>query len=114
MSTLEQAAVSRAGLDRRLLVDTLIHHEWRRRMRRLEAVLWEQAANTFPTQHSESEACNSSDAFTSNFTHGQRLRAQLSPRPQRTLAAGSIPHLEVLLKPPALSYPETFAAFVPL
>src|SRR5580700_7118938 len=49
-----------ADADQRLLVDTLVHNEWRlRRMRRVEAVLWEHAADAYLTQHPEAEACNS-------------------------------------------------------
>jgi hypothetical protein len=68
-----------ADPDQRLLVDTLIHNEWRlRRMRRVEAVLWEQAANTFLTQHPESEACNSADAFATNSGYFERLQRMVN------------------------------------
>jgi hypothetical protein len=43
----------------RFLVDTLVANEWRlRRMRRVEAVLWEHAADAYLGQHPEAEACN--------------------------------------------------------
>jgi hypothetical protein len=61
--------------DQRLLVDTLIANEWRlRRMRRVEAALWKQAANRFFTEHPESEACNSADAFATNSGSFERLQ----------------------------------------
>src|SRR6202795_4305236 len=57
---------SPADPNQRLLVDTLVHHEWRlRRMRRVEAVLWDHAANTYLTQNPEQEGCNSAEAFVS-------------------------------------------------
>jgi hypothetical protein len=68
-----------ADTDQRLLVDTLIHNEWRlRRMRRVEAVLWEQAANIFFTQHPESQACNAADAFTTNVGYFERLQRMVN------------------------------------
>src|ERR1700689_1606449 len=64
-----------ADPDQRLLVDTLIHNEWRlRRMRRVEAVLWEQAADAFLAQHPEAAACNSADAFITNAGQFERLQ----------------------------------------
>jgi hypothetical protein len=66
---------SPADPDQRLLVDTLVHNEWRlRRMRRVEAVLWEHAADSFLTQHPELEACNSADAFATNSGYFERLQ----------------------------------------
>jgi hypothetical protein len=68
-----------ADPDQRMLVDTLIANEWRlRRMRRVEAVLWQQAANTFLTQHPESQACNSADAFTTNSGYFERLQRMVN------------------------------------
>ena len=59
----------------RELVDTLVHNEWRlRRMRRVEAVLWEHAANSYLTQHPGEEACNSADAFVTNSGAFERLQ----------------------------------------
>jgi hypothetical protein len=59
----------------RHLVDTLIANEWRlRRMRRVEAVLWEHAADAFLAQHPEAEACNSAHAFTTNSGYFERLQ----------------------------------------
>jgi hypothetical protein len=64
-----------ADPDQRLLVDTLVHNEWRlRRMRRVEAVLWEHAADAFLAQHPEAEACNSAHAFTTNSGYFERLQ----------------------------------------
>jgi len=66
---------SPADSDQRLLVDTLVHNEWRlRRMRRVEAVLWEHAADTFLAQHPESEACNSAHAFATDAGYFERLQ----------------------------------------
>ena len=59
----------------RELVDTLIHNEWRlRRMRRVEAVLWEHAANTYLAQHPDEPACNSAHAFITNSGAFERLQ----------------------------------------
>jgi hypothetical protein len=64
-----------ADPDQRFLVDTLIANEWRlRRMRRVEAVLWEHAADAFLAQHPEAEACNSAHAFTTNSGYFERLQ----------------------------------------
>ena len=44
--------------NQRFLVDTLINNEWRlRRLRRVEAELWEHATNIFMTQNTEAPAC---------------------------------------------------------
>jgi len=70
---------SPADTDQRLLVDTLIHNEWRlRRMRRVEAVLWEHAADTFLTQHPEAEGCNSAHAFATNSDLFERLQRMVN------------------------------------
>src|SRR5580692_12775815 len=48
----------------RFLVDTLVANEWRlRRMRRVEAELWQSASNVFLEKNAESPACSSGDAF---------------------------------------------------
>jgi hypothetical protein len=66
---------SPANANARFLVDTLVNNEWRlRRMRRVEAVLWEHAADAFLGQHPESEACNSADAFVTNSGAFERLQ----------------------------------------
>ncbi len=66
---------SPADAKERFLVDTLVHNEWRlRRMRRVEAVLWEHAADSFLAQHPDAEACNSADAFTTNSGYFERLQ----------------------------------------
>jgi hypothetical protein len=63
----------------RLLVDTLIANEWRlRRMRRVEAVLWEHAADAFLAQHPEAEACNSAHAFVTNAGYFERLQRMVN------------------------------------
>jgi hypothetical protein len=70
---------SPADTDQRLLVDTLIHNEWRlRRMRRVEAVLWEHAADAYLTQHPEAEACNSAHAFATNSDLFERLQRMVN------------------------------------
>jgi hypothetical protein len=70
---------SPADSDQRLLVDTLVHNEWRlRRMRRVEAVLWEHAADSFLTQHPEVEACNSAHAFATNAGYFERLQRMVN------------------------------------
>ena len=44
-----------ADSDQRFLVDTLVHNEWRiRRIRRVEAELWQTAYNTFVVKISKS------------------------------------------------------------
>jgi len=59
----------------RQLVDTLVHNEWRlRRMRRVEAVLWEHAANTYLNAHPEEPGCNSAHAFVTNSGAFERLQ----------------------------------------
>jgi len=64
-----------ANATERELVDTLIHNEWRlRRMRRVEAVLWEHAANAYLTAHPDEERCNSADAFVTNSNQFERLQ----------------------------------------
>src|ERR1700723_2676122 len=48
----------------RFLVDTLIASEWRlRRLRRVEAELWQSASNIFLVNNTEAAACSSGDAF---------------------------------------------------
>jgi hypothetical protein len=70
---------SPADPEQRLLVDTLIHNEWRlRRMRRVEAVLWEHAADAFLAQHPEAEACNSAHAFATNAGYFERLQRMVN------------------------------------
>src|SRR5580692_10885435 len=63
----------------RFLVDTLIHNEWRlRRMRRVEAVLWEQASQAFLGDHMERNTCNSADTFVNGATAFERLQRVVS------------------------------------
>ena len=70
---------SPADSDQRFLVDTLIHNEWRlRRMRHVEAVLWEHAADAFLAQHPEAEACNSGDACATNSGYFERLQRMVN------------------------------------
>jgi hypothetical protein len=66
---------SPADPDQRLLVDTLVHNEWRlRRMRRVEAELWEHATNAFLAQNTEAPACSSGDAFATASGEFERLQ----------------------------------------
>jgi hypothetical protein len=59
----------------RFLVDTLVHNEWRlRRLRRVEAELWDHATNTFLAENTEAPACSSGDAFAT--ASGEFLRLQ--------------------------------------
>jgi hypothetical protein len=59
----------------RLLVDTLVHNEWRlRRMRGVEASLWENARDKFLLKNSEAAGCTSGDAFAAGSE--QFLRVQ--------------------------------------
>src|SRR5580700_4369347 len=59
----------------RALVDTLIHNEWRlRRMRRVEAELWQHGVNTHLTEHPEQEACDSAEAFAAKSGPFERLQ----------------------------------------
>ena len=58
----------------RNLVDTLIHNEWRlRRMRVVEAALWDHAGNIFLAEHTE-PTCNSAHAFTAGASAFERLQ----------------------------------------
>jgi hypothetical protein len=63
--------------EERFLVDTLIHNEWRlRRMRRVEAELWDVATNFFLAENAEATTCSSGDAFSrgeSTFDRLQRM-----------------------------------------
>src|SRR6202795_2909571 len=46
----------------RFLVDTLVNNEWRlRRLRRVEAELWQSASNAFLEKNTEAPACSSGD-----------------------------------------------------
>jgi hypothetical protein len=68
-----------ADTGQRLLFDTLIHNEWRlRRMRRVEAVLWEHAADAYLAQQPEAEACNSAHAFAANSGYFERLQRMVN------------------------------------
>jgi hypothetical protein len=88
-----------ADPEQRFLVDTLVSNEWRlRRLRRVEAELWQGASNVFLEKNAESPACSSGDAFAAAAhlrappTSRQCLRAHLSPRPQTTKSgAGAFP-----------------------
>ena len=66
---------SPAGPKERFLVDTLVHNEWRlRRMRRVEAELWEHATNAFLAENIEVPACSSGDAFATGSEQFVRLQ----------------------------------------
>jgi hypothetical protein len=65
-----------ANPNERLLVDTLVHNEWRlRRMRRVEADLWYHAYNTFVVKNIEvTLKCTSGDAFVTDSSTFERLQ----------------------------------------
>src|ERR1700689_3276459 len=73
---------SPADAKQRLLVDTLVHNEWRlRRMRRVEAELWQTAYNTFIVKNIDTTStCTSGDAFATDsapFEGLQRWRGAM-------------------------------------
>jgi len=64
-----------ADPDQRFLVDTLVANEWRlRRLRRVEAELWDHATNIFMAQNTEAPACTSGDAFDTAAPTFERLQ----------------------------------------
>jgi hypothetical protein len=67
---------SPADSKERFLVDTLVHHEWRlRRMRRVEAELWQTAYNAFIVKNIEvTSICTSGDAFATDSATFERLQ----------------------------------------
>jgi hypothetical protein len=81
---------SPADATERFLVDTLISNEWcLRRLRRVEADLWQTGVDAYLTKNTEMERATSGDAFSLSGTAFERLqrivkllRAQLPSRPQ--------------------------------
>jgi len=75
-STPKQRAASRADAKQRLLADTLVNNGWRlRRMRRVEAELWQTAYNTFTVKNIEvTSTCTSGDAFAIDCATFERLQ----------------------------------------
>ena len=67
---------SPADSKERFLVDTLVHHEWRlRRMRRVEAELWQTAYNLFIVKNIDTTStCTSGDAFATDSATFERLQ----------------------------------------
>src|SRR5580700_9445810 len=67
---------SPADSKERFLVDALVHNEWRlRRMRRVEAELWQTAYNTFIVKNIETTStCTSGDAFATESATFERLQ----------------------------------------
>jgi len=65
-----------ADANERLLVDALVHNEWRlRRMRRVEADLWYRAYNTFVVKNIEvTLKCTCGDAFVTDSSTFERLQ----------------------------------------
>jgi len=64
-----------ADATERFLVDTLVHNEWRlRRMRRVEADLWEHASDTFLGINMELPECSSGDCFATAAFAFERLQ----------------------------------------
>jgi hypothetical protein len=66
---------SPADATERFLVDTLINNEWRlRRLRSVEADLWQTSVNTYLEKHTEIERASSGDAFATSGTAFERLQ----------------------------------------
>src|ERR1700689_2644691 len=67
---------SPADAKQRFLVDTLVNNEWRlRRMRRVEAELWETAYNAFIVENIDrTSTCTSGDAFATGSATFERLQ----------------------------------------
>jgi hypothetical protein len=66
---------SPADPGQRFLVDTLVSNEWRlRRLRRVDAELWDTATNTFMAANIEVPACTSGDAFATAAPTFERLQ----------------------------------------
>jgi hypothetical protein len=65
-----------ADAKERLLVDALVHNEWRlRRMRRVEAELWQSAYNLFLVKNIDiTSTCTSGDAFATDSSTFERLQ----------------------------------------
>jgi len=65
-----------ADSDQRFLVNELVHNEWRlRRIRRVEAELWQTASNTFIVKNIEvTLTCTSGDAFATDSSTFERLQ----------------------------------------
>jgi hypothetical protein len=67
---------SPADADQRFLVDTLVHNEWRlRRIRRVEAELWQSASDLFIVKNLDTTmTCTSGDAFATGSSTFERLQ----------------------------------------
>jgi hypothetical protein len=66
---------SPADSTERFLVDSLISNEWRlRRLRRVEADLWQTGVDAYLTEHTEIERATSGDAFSLSGTAFERLQ----------------------------------------
>jgi hypothetical protein len=67
---------SPANSDQRFLVDTLVHNEWRlRRIRRVEAELWQSASDLFIVKNLDTTVtCTSGDAFATDSSTFERLQ----------------------------------------
>ena len=67
---------SPADSKQRFLVDSLVHNEWRlRRMRRVEAELWQTVSNAFLVKNIETTiTCTSGDAFATDSSSFERLQ----------------------------------------
>jgi len=65
-----------ANATERELVDALVHNEWRlRRMRRVEAELWQSAQNLFIAKNIDvTSECTSGDAFATDSSTFERLQ----------------------------------------
>jgi hypothetical protein len=66
---------SPADPGQRFLVDTLVANEWRlRRLRRVDAEIWDTATNIFLANNTEAPACSSGDAFATAAPTFERLQ----------------------------------------
>jgi hypothetical protein len=65
-----------ADADQRFLVDMLVHNEWRlRRIRRVEAELWQSASGLFIVKNLDTTVtCTSGDAFATGSSTFERLQ----------------------------------------
>jgi hypothetical protein len=66
---------SPADATERFLIDTLVNNEWRlRRLRTVEADLWQTGVNTYLEKHAEIERATSGDAFATIGSAFERLQ----------------------------------------
>jgi hypothetical protein len=97
---------SPADAAERFLVDTLVSNEWRlRRLRRVEAELWQTGVDTSPNKHTEMERATSGDAFATSPSTFERLQRIVNScerayhRALKELAAAQVPRAHGLRTP---------------